>query len=71
MEQEKFAPIQVKVSTKAKVIAYAEKSGLKHYELIEALIDFAMSHNIVLQKGKVTVRIEGSIQTKNGEVKRP
>ena len=62
MEQEKFAPIQVKVSTKAKVIAYAEKSGLKHYELIEALIDFAQSHNIVLQKGKVIVRIEGEVR---------
>jgi len=69
MEKEKFESIQVKSSTKKKLIEYAEKcAGLKNYEIIDALINFACSENVIFRKGTTIIKVSGSIRTKDGKV---
>ncbi len=67
-KEEKFESIQVKASTKKKIVAYAEKCGLKHYEIIEALLDYAMSNDVIFHKGTTVIKVSGSIKDSKGVV---
>jgi flagellar hook assembly protein FlgD len=69
MEKEKFETIQVKTSTKKKLTEYAKKcAGLKNYEIIEALVCFAESQDVIFKKGTTVIKVSGAIKTKDGKV---